>query len=340
MKTPNSDTPTEHIEELRLSYLEDLLSTEERSKFEEHLKQCPDCAKETEDMSRWVALLKGNKDALCPEEWELFDYACGREDSTGLVASHLDLCSSCRESVEAFRTLSPREGVPEGLWGRMTRLDEPPVSEPAGISYSWLYALWDQLAEFFSTPLVLAGAVAAAILVVVLLHPQTTSGPFLGLSTVAWAPDHATSNLMGGSESAPKEVAEKKRLAIIVYFKGFSHKPAAEQIDAFYRILDPAREVRIHYEVVSPSQIKEAVESAGMTESGKEQILRVLRDKLSVSRALVMELSEKGNRFTIHAWLTDTASGTVVREHKIADVPETSLSEEMEGASDSVLRTK
>jgi len=340
MKSSNSDVFSEHNEELRLAYLENLLSPDDNSKFEEHLKTCPDCAKQVGDLSVWISLLKSNKDALCPEEWQLFDYACGREDTTGAMASHLNLCSSCRNTVETFAASAPQKGMPNALWKKMTRLEGDQFPKERGASYAWLYEFWDQLANLFSPPLALAGAVAAAVLVVVLLYPHTTSGPFLGLSTVAWAPDQATSNLMGGYEAAPGGVTKKNRLAIIVYFKGFKHKPEAEQIDALYRLLDPGREVRIHYEVVSPSQIKNAVESAGMAEGGKEEILRVLRDKLSVSHAVIMELSEKENRFTIHARLTDTASGNVVREHTVADMPAASLSEQTGAASDSVLKTK
>ncbi len=116
---------------------------------------------------------------------------------------------------------------------------------------------------------------------------------------------------MGGSEAAPKGVAKENRLAIILYFKDFTHKPGAERIDALYRLLDPGKDVRLHYDVVSPSQVKLAVQGAGTKEYQEKAILRALRDKLSVSRVLVMELSQKGDRFTIHAWLKDAANGSV-----------------------------
>jgi hypothetical protein len=338
MKISNSDVLSEHIEELRLAYLEDLLPPDERSKFEEHLKLCPDCAKQTEDMSSWIALVKTNKDALCPEEWELFECARGEKVISGVLASHMEHCPSCRASAEAFRKLAPKEGVSDVLWERMTRLDERPAQEMTGVRFAWIYRLWEKLADLFSPPLALAGAVAAAILVVVLLYPSDQSGRLLGLSSVTWAP--GLSNLMGGPEAAPTGVTPKDRLAIIVYFKDFRRKPDSERIDSLYRLLDPGREVRLHYDVVSPSEVKRAVESSGMKKAGKDEVLRVLRDKLSVSGVLVMELSDEGDRFRIRTWLMDTATGTVVREREISDVREANLSEEIESASESVLKSR
>lgn len=338
MKTSNSNASNEHIEELRLAYLEGLLPPEERSKFEEHLKLCPDCAKQTEDMSSWITLVKTNKDALCPGEWELFDYARGWQDISGVLASHIEHCPSCCKSLEAFKKLAPNEGISDVLWERMTRLDERPAQEMTGVRFAWIYRLWEQLADLFSPPFALAGAVAAAVLVMVLLYPSGESGRLLGLSSVTWAP--GLSNLMGGPEAAPTGVTPKDRLAIILYFKDFRRKPDSERIDSLYRLLDPGREVRLHYDVVPPSEVKGAVESAGMKKAGKDEVLRVLREKLSVTRALVMELSDEGDRFGIRTWLMDTAAGTVVREREIADVREANLPEEMEAVSESVLKPR
>ncbi len=181
MTNSSSDVSHEHVEEWRLAYLEDLLSPDERSRFEEHIEQCHDCAKQVEDMSRWVALLKDNRDAFCPEQWELFDYARESQDVTSVWASHLGHCPACRKTITAFRTLAPQRGVPDALWEKMTRLQETPARQTPGFVHRWLYRWWEQLTAFLSPPLTLAGAVAAAILVVVFLYPYPASGPFLGL---------------------------------------------------------------------------------------------------------------------------------------------------------------
>ncbi len=65
-----------------------------------------------------MALLKCNKDALCPEEWELFDYARGGREVTGAVASHVNRCPSCQKSLEVQKLVST-EGVSDALWDRM-----------------------------------------------------------------------------------------------------------------------------------------------------------------------------------------------------------------------------
>jgi hypothetical protein len=341
MSNSNSHISNGHVEEWQLAYLEDLLSPDEISRFERHLEQCADCAKQLEEMSGWISLLKSNKAALCPEESELFDYACGRKDATGVLASHLVLCSSCRNTLESFEACTHQGRMPDALWKKMTRLDKPPARETTRIRYARLYGLWEQLLDLFSPPLALAGAVAVGILAVVLLVPFfSTSGPFLGLSSVAWAPDSSVSNLMGVPGAAPPEMTRKERLAVIIYFENFGRKPDRERIDDFYRLLDPGRDVRLHYDVVSPCQIKEAVESAGMKGDGREEILHVLKDKLSVSRTVILELSQKRGLFSVDASLTDNATGAVVGRRKISHVREARLSEELEAAADSVLKTK
>ena len=185
----------------------------------------------------------------------------------------------------------------------------------------------------------MAGAVAAVVLVVVFLHPFATSGPVLGLSTVTWAPDHAL-DLMGERGPGPKSIAPKKRLAIMLYFEDVKPKPGAQEIDALYRLLDPGRVVRRRYEVVSPSQVKEAVEREGMTQGGKQEILHLLHTKLGVQSALIMALSQRRDRFTIRASLTDTETGKVTNERKIPDVKRANLSQEVEAAAESVLKSK
>ena len=337
MNNSNSHVTNKHIDEWSLAYLEDVLSPDERTQVEEHLKQCQSCARETEDMSQWVMFLNNNRQALCPEEWELFDYARGGRDVTGLLASHLSHCPTCRETVEAFRVPAPAKGVPNALWRRMTRSQETRAKETAGIDLSWLNRLWEQITSAFTPPLAMAGAVAVAALLVVILYPATP-GPFLGLSTVRWAPDHESMALMGEPERITKGIGKQQRLATIVYFKHFKRKPDSDRINAVYRLLEPGRRTRLQYDVVSPSQVKEALERARIKGGAETEVLPILRDKLSVSRALIVVLSEKGDLFSIQARLTDTATGKVLQEHKIADVRAGSLAEEVEAASESVLK--
>jgi hypothetical protein len=336
MNNSNSNISSKHIDELCLAYVEDVLSPDEKTAIAQHLDRCPTCAGDVQDMSRWVAFVRDHRDALCPEEWQLFDYARGAQDISALLASHVERCPECRSRVDEYRTATTASGVPHALWERMTHVRGTSQEAPPATSRSWLYRIWEQVAQAFSPPLAMAGAVAAAALVVVILYPSSPSGPALGLSSVSWGPDHADMTLMGEPDIVPKGVAPRTRLAAIVYFKDFKDKPEPDRIDALYRVLEPGRDVRRHYEAVSPATVKEALQKAGTHGSTAGEVLRVLRDKLSVSRALIVTLSEKRDRFAIQAQLFDTGTGVVVREREVADVSAASLSEELEAVSESV----
>lgn len=340
MKISDSDNLGEHIDDLRLAYSENLLSAEERVKFEEHLQKCQDCAKKMTDLTKWMDTVKSNKHAFCPEEWELFDYARCVGGASGILDSHVDNCPSCRKTVEAFRELAHNEGVPEELWQRMTGIHEQPRTAPLALVRTWFHSLLDQFSDFLRPRFVFAAAVAAAILVAVLIFPTGTSGPVLGLSSVHWGPSHPL-NLMGRPERAvPKGAPKKERLAIVLYFNDFKSQPDQERIDSFYKMLDPGRDVRLSYDLVSPSDVKEALESAGSKEGGKNEVLRVVRDKLFVTQMLIMEISEKADRFGIKVELMDAKAGTLIRGRELVDIREADLAEQVEAASESVLTVK
>ena len=77
-----------------------------------------------------------------------------------------------------------------------------------------------------------------------------------------------------------------------------------------------------------------------MTQGGKQEILHLLHTKLGVQSALIMALSQRRDRFTIRASLTDTETGKVTNERKIPDVKRANLSQEVEAAAESVLKSK
>jgi anti-sigma factor RsiW len=338
MKDSKSDVSRKHIDELCLAYVEDVLSPEERGPIEQHLESCPACAKQTEDMSSWLAFVKHNKHALCPEEWELFDYAQCNRDVAGFLEAHLEACSECRLRVQEYRSETAGHGVPEELWENMTHSSKAPEEASAEPGTSWFHRLREIFTHSFAPPLALAGAVAAAVLLVVLVYRSGPSGPFLGLSSISWAPNRTGMTLMGEPEAGSQAAEKRPRLASVVYFKDVPQPPDPDQIDATYRLLDPGRVVRSHYDVVQPSHVKEALQAAGITKGNVTEVLRILRERLSVDRVMVMTLSEQGARFTIQARLMDTATGKVMREHKMVGVPTSRLSEDVETASEAVLR--
>src|SRR5271157_159548 len=111
-KTMTDQVSNHHMDDLRLPYLEGLLSPEEQSNFEAHLRKCRACTSKLEEMSQWVSTFKDNAPEMCPEGWELFDYVRSGKDPSGMMLSHLKTCASCRADAESFRAYTSKQVVP------------------------------------------------------------------------------------------------------------------------------------------------------------------------------------------------------------------------------------
>ena len=119
----------DHVDDLRLPYLEGLLSPEEKASFEDHLDQCPACKSKLEEMSRWASVLGENAHEMCPDAWELFDYVRSGKDLRGTISSHVETCHLCSTDVESFRKEISAEAVPEALWKKMQNLSQARVAD-------------------------------------------------------------------------------------------------------------------------------------------------------------------------------------------------------------------
>jgi hypothetical protein len=322
-----------HFEDLRLAYLENILSPEEKTAFEQHLSSCSNCNEQLEDLARFNRLLEANRDALCPAEWELFDSACNHEYRNDALTTHLQLCPDCRSIVESFKTCTNTNGMPDKLWNMATHSTPAPVARPAQITQGFLQKLRQFISDFLPPAPILTGATAVAIILVIVLYPQLAAKSEVVFSSVAWGTSSST--LMGLPESGSS--LPKTRLAMIISLGDFKTLPDQSRIDALYRYVEPSVNARLRYDIISPFQIKEAIETSG-TKLNIKQVLPTLKEKLDARDVLVIEIFEKGDRFRIHAYMVSTDSGNIVAEHKITNVQVDDLSDQIEIASSAVLK--
>lgn len=327
-----------HVDDLRVPYLEGLLSPEERSSFEDHVRQCPACASKLMEMSRWISTFKDNAAEMCPDGWELFDYVRSGKDPRGLMSSHLKTCASCRADAESFKTHAYRKAVPADLWRKMASLSgKQPASRGAERSYQWILDVLGRVMDLFRPVALVPLTVAAAVFLIVLFYPSGPAPMKVALSSVNWGPEPSTLNIMG-SDSPTRLPAEAKRerLGVVILFSDVKQIPDQNSIDSFYRALEPPRNVRDRYHIVSPKELRR-VAGADLRKAADDKALTdVMRSKLSISNALIVEIVPKDDRYGILARLIDTGSGHVIRTWSSGKLTESELVSALEDSTQSL----
>lgn len=202
--------------------------------------------------------------------------------------------------------------MPEELWQRIGESSGRRNTRQIENRPGWFGSFGTWLTTFVRIPAVPVAAAALATLLVVILYPRPDTVPTLGLSSVSW---HTRAD-----DLVPKDLsAGRNRVAVMMFFKGFNSM-SPDKIDSFYEKLKPPDETAHRLEMISPDQIRNAL---GPTETGfhkKKQMLGVLRDKLVLSRVVVLTLSSEGSRISVAGELVDTGTGKVLRRFTEADV--------------------
>ncbi len=328
-----------HVDKLWLAYLEGLLSPEERSEFEEHIHNCSECESKVEETRRWASLLKENPRVMCPELWEIFDQICKGNEPLGIGSSHLNECPSCREIAESFKTCRSKQGMPNELWARMTELSgetlahRPPPSGPGLLTRAV-----DRLLDLIRPIALVPAAVAIGILFLVIFYPTHPTQRTLALSSVNWAADSSGLGLMGKEPpETPSTEAHKNRLAIVVFLTNFKHPPDQNQIDDFYRSIEPPIDIRTRYDVVSPAELKRTIAPDALKSAEDESIAAEMTSKLGISRLLVLDISQSGKGFAIRARLRDTTTGSFLKEQGSENLTEAQIIPVLEKMTGSML---
>ena len=256
MKKPSPPTSSEHPDALLLPYVEDMITPPEKAEVEEHLSTCDQCASRAEELRETTAALKQNKQAFCPEPWELHDFAQSGNDPHGVISLHVEHCPLCSEDLGAWKMAQSEEPMPAELWNRLR--ERLPREAPKQVSPErprWVQTIWESLARFWRAPAMAVGVAAAVLVLVVTFYPRDMTQPMIALSSVSW-------------EGIPKPKSIQKNAAFVVLFKDFKDPVPQKQIDSLYEALKPSMELNERYGIVSPAEISEAVKS-GQVPSNK-----------------------------------------------------------------------
>lgn len=344
MKHSNNEMSEERMRDLQLLYLEDMLDPGQKKEFEEHLRTCDDCSRQLEELTQWVNTLKNNKEAFCPELWEVYEQVRGREDSARVIHAHLDQCPSCREDANALKAGTGEKVMPAELWDSFkAQFPEPVAAKPEGLVTQWLSGFMEQLSALFRPPLIAAGAVAAAILVVLILYPGGVAPPVVGLSSVTWKEVDLRSRVMGTPppvEQRGTVPLDRERVAILIFFRDFKKPFTQERIDSLYWAVKPTESITDRFDVLPPARIKETLSEKTAEADTRQKLLERLHEKLGVAQVVALTVAPSANGFGIQSERLDARTGEVLRKGISKDASVEDLPSELNAAAQFLFKTQ
>ena len=331
MNNSTNSTDCQVVRDLRIPYLEDMLTDEEKSAFEEHLRICPECAKDFEEISHWTTILGNIKEQSCPEPWELFDLVRADELSPELVA-HLNECHSCREYVEDYRAGTSAQAMPAELRAKMVSTSDKPVKAPTWDLFDqWISPMAETIRNFFRVPVLAVGTAAAVVLLIVLLYPTGGHQPMVGLSSVQWESVVLKRQLMSG------DTAKRARLAAILLFENFDQSPTQNSLDSIYEQLEPTSEIAARFDWVTPAEIKDAEVKKKLGFANRTEMLKGLRDELGVAQVVFITVSSRNGDCDITAERVDTRSLEIIGKSEVKGVSVKEIAPNVKSTALSVL---
>lgn len=302
MKKPSPPTSSEHPDALLLPYVEDMITPREKADVEEHLSTCEQCAVRAEKLREAIAALKQNKQAFCPEPWELHDFAQSGNDPHGDISLHVEHCPLCSEDLRAWEMAQSEEPMPAELWNRLReRLPRAALKQMPSERPRWVQTIRESLARFWKAPAMAAGAVAAMMLLVVIFY-QAPMEPMV-----------------------PKPKSLPDKAAFVVFFKDFKDPLPQKQIESLYEALKPSTELNERYNIVSPAETSEVIKSGKVPSHDRSAMIDGLRKNFNVSRALVITVFPSADKLAVRTELIDTISGNTLQTKTAEKVDQSEL---------------
>ena len=314
MPYPEPPNGTEHPEDLLLPYVEGLLQPEEENRVTQHVLVCSRCSSDVERLRATISILRDNREAFCPSSWQLYEFLHYGHDPHDAVADHLRSCPSCSHLVETLSAHAPAEEMPSALWEQV-RSRFPHSDETSSPLHRRRVGLLERFSRLFRVPALAAGAAIAALLLVVVLYPREMPQSVVALSSVTW-------------EGIPKPKPfdqSRKRVAILLAFKGFDPPMTQQKIDSWYESLAPPMEMYERFSVVSPAEVREAVSKGWVTARDRQDLLERLRGSLGVSQVILVRAEAALHGTNLVTELLHTASGTVIAQKTVTGVSDAEL---------------
>lgn len=314
MAYPEQPNGTEHPEHLLLPYVEGLLQPEEEHRVTQHLLRCSQCSSDVERLRAAISMVKENREAFCPESWQLYEFLHYGHDPHDPVAAHLRICPSCARLAETLSVHAPAEEMPPDLLTKVkSRL--PHLDRDSLVLHRWRFGLPETVSRLFRAPALAAGAAIAALFLVVVLYPRDIPQSVATLSPVTW-------------EGVPKPKSfdqSRKRVAVLLAFEGFDPPIIQEKIDSLYESLAPTMEMYERFSVVSPAEVKEAASKGWGIPSDRQALLDRLRGSLGVSQVIFVRAEAAAGKTNVVTELVDAADGTVMTRKSYTGVSDSEL---------------
>jgi hypothetical protein len=301
VKNPSPPTSSEHPDALLLPYVEDTITSADKADVEEHLRTCDQCALRAQELREAIAALRQNKQAFCPEPWELYDFAQSGDDPHGVISVHVENCPLCSEDLRAWKMALPEEPMPAELWNRLS--ERLPRSVPRQVlprTPRWGEIFLQNLVRWWKAPAMAVGVAAAVLVLVVTFYPRDTTQPMIALSSLSW-------------EGIPKPKSIHENAAFVVFFKDFKDPVPQKQIDSLYEALKPSMDLNERYGIVPPAEVSEAVKSGQVPSNNSAAMIEGLRKNLNVSRVLIVTVFPSADKLSARIEFIDTNSGKTLQ---------------------------
>jgi hypothetical protein len=161
----------------------------------------------------------------------------------------------------------------------------------------------------------------------------------VALSSVKWGPEPSALNLMGSDKDSilPSE-ANKELLGVVIRFSKVKQTPDKNLIDSLYRAVEPPKNVRDRYSLVSPDEIRQVAGKDLLNARDEESLVKVMRSKLKISKAFVIEIVPSGDRYGVVARLINTDTGAATEKWDSWNSTEAELPATVERAGEALLR--
>ncbi len=301
-------------EALLLTYLEGRLSPREQAELERHLTGCPRCSTELRELNEMVGALRDNREAFCPEPWQVYELVHYGTDPEGRIAGHLDQCLSCRALAEQLKgQAAPR--MPSAVARELLDRSRPERSGGALAESRW-QSVGIRFFKKFRIPALAAGLAAAVIVAAVLMLPPNMPEYAVMLGTGSWE-----------TVPKPKEGLGRPRLATVIVFKGFERQPSQSHIDELYDAAAPTMSVYERYHMIPPDAFRDRWKKDPLSSSDRTSLMRWLHEKLNASRAAIVTISPDAKEVSLEVDLLDTTTETVLQHEVARNVPQDVLKE-------------
>lgn len=301
-------------EALLLSYLEGRLSPREQAELERHLTGCPRCSTELRELSEIVGALRDNREAFCPEPWQVYELVHYGTDPEGRIAGHLDQCPACRALADQLQS-EAADRMPSTVARELLDRTRPERSGRAIAESRW-QSVEIRVFKKFRIPALAAGLAAAVIVAAVLMLPSSTPEYAVVLGTGSWE-----------TVPKPKEGLARPRVATVIVFKGFDRQPSQSHVDKLYDAVAPTMSVYERYHVIPPDVFRARWKKEPLSSPDSPSLVRWLHEKLNASKAVIVTIYPDGKEVSLEVDLLDTTTETVLQHEVARNVPQDLLKE-------------